>query len=250
MDNRRFGFSLYSSLMALAVVVSCTVSSSDGDGASGSGDCTPNRSIPCTCTNGDRGTQVCNSSGTGYGACTCEPGGGDAGAPSSTGGTNGTAGATSYGGEGYGGEGYVPTAGAGGEDVGPVAGGAGGADAVGGAGGGGGEPGLCDEPADPCQECYMGQCCDELAACLGDAQCALDFTAVRACSDDAVAVDDLASTADVDQCVQDVANASEWRTEVSDALLDLLDCMGGEPGWEDQGAWPQDSCRDGCFIPQ
>jgi hypothetical protein len=39
--------------------------------------CIPNQSIPCTCTEGVNGAQVCNADGTGFGPCGCD--GGEAG---------------------------------------------------------------------------------------------------------------------------------------------------------------------------
>ncbi len=248
MDKKRLGLSLYSSLLALAVVVSCTVTSSDGDGANGSGDCTPNRSVPCTCTNGDRGTQVCNSSGTGYSACTCD-GGGDAGAPNTTGGTNGQAGNTSsYAGEGYGGEPWSPTAGAGGEGVSPAAGGAGGADAAGGAGGSAGEPGLCEAQADPCESCYHTKCCAELTACLANDTCVDEFIEMRECSNAEVSADGNATPAEVDACAPNPNGDNHWPGNHQPETIALIDCMNGGAGWEVHVTWPAEAnCATECY---
>ena len=257
MNKKSFGLSLVSSaLMALAVVVSCTVTDGNGDDANGAGDCTAGRSVPCTCPGGDKGTQVCNSSGTGYGLCDCE-GGGEAGAPSTS---NGGAGAEpgNYGGDGYGGyggEGWVPASGAGG--VASAEGGAGGADpAVAGAGGAGGsaEPGLCEEQSDPCESCYHTKCCAELTACLDVTQCVDEFIALRACSVDFMETNGgHASPAEIDSCGDPNGG---WTGNHHSTTIALFDCMNGKipghagtgAGWENLQSWDIDAmCVKECY---
>jgi hypothetical protein len=46
--------------------------------------CVPGQSVACACTNGLMGAQVCNPSGTGFGACECEGGGSNSDSDSPT----------------------------------------------------------------------------------------------------------------------------------------------------------------------
>jgi hypothetical protein len=236
MNKKRFGFSFLSgALLALGVVVSCTVTSSGGDP---NGGCTPGRSAACTCSDGERGTQTCNSDGDGYETCVCE---GGEGGTSAGGATNGT------GGENYAGETSTPTAGAGGAD--PIEGGAGGqtaggagGEAHGGAGGSGGEPPVCEQAENDCEQCYYQQCCAQLEACLANEQCVEEFVAMRDCSNEVVNSHGTATPADVDDCAPNPNGGNHWPGNHASETIALIDCMNGGVGWENANSWPEGTC--------
>jgi hypothetical protein len=219
-----------------ALAAACTVKEADDDDTK----CNAGDSRACECDDGDKGTQKCNAKETGYNECVCSSGtggtanaGGDGPTP-----TAGTAG-TSYGGTG--GTSYGGTD-AGGED-------AGGTDA-GGAGGAPPEdvtPLECQNPANDCETCYFGGCCEQYAPCVNDEEgkCLDEVAEILGCTDAIKATRDV-KTADLEACAQTAAGGGVWSSGVSPLTRDVIDCIAGEPGWE--GApWGALACKASCF---
>jgi len=227
-----------------SLIVACTVKEGSGDTTAS---CNPGDHKDCTCTSsGKSGQRECNDSGDGYGACVCSGtvdtggssngAGGDAGAgPVSTGGTKSYAGTANGGSISYAGE---------------AAGGAGtGSVEVGGAGGAGEVTPLeCQDPANDCETCYFGGCCDVYAPCVNDdsGTCLQEVADVLACTDGIKADRDV-KTADLQQCAQDVGNTSgSWSANLSPLTVDVINCIAGESGWEGK-AWGPLACKASCF---
>jgi hypothetical protein len=57
-------------LLGFACLVACTDDGTAGDEAA-DGPCVPNQSVPCTCTDGGNGAQICEQDGSAFGPCEC-----------------------------------------------------------------------------------------------------------------------------------------------------------------------------------
>jgi hypothetical protein len=99
-------------VLAACALLGCAADGDEFD------DCSPGRQVECACGGAQKGIQICNAEGTGYGECTgCGSAGTGGGWP--TGGSGGTAGTPGSGGTSTGG---VPSGGSGGQgSTGPFA---------------------------------------------------------------------------------------------------------------------------------
>lgn len=163
MKSLRSSFGLLLATFGAALLfANCKVTSVESDES-----CTPNETHHCTCTNGDDGSQTCNSKGTAYGACKCDSTSGGGSANNGNGGEGNTA---TEGGKSGSSTGGMST---GGKTTGGTStGGSTSADAgagMGGAGDGGAPP----EDIDPtdCAACLAKLCPTQWQECVDEPNC-------------------------------------------------------------------------------
>jgi hypothetical protein len=151
---------------AALLFANCKVTSVESDES-----CTPNETRHCTCTNGDDGSQVCNSKGTAYNACRCEGTDGGGSANNGSGGDGNTA--TEGGHESDGGTAGSSTGGTANGGSGGTAANGGAAGSTSAAAGMGGEGGANFDDIDPtdCAACLAQLCPTQWQACEADANC-------------------------------------------------------------------------------
>ena len=166
MKSLRSSFGLLLAAFGAALLfANCKVTSVESDES-----CTPNETHHCTCSNGDEGSQVCNSKGTAYNACRCEgtDGGGSANNGNGGEGNTGTDGGTS--GSSTGGTSNGGTSNGGTSNGGTSSGGTANAAGMGG-GGEAGRPNTEDIDPTDCAACLATLCPTQWQACEADANC-------------------------------------------------------------------------------
>lgn len=232
----------FAGLFVNAFAVACVVS--DGDDNDDNTACEPGDYRDCNCGS-DEGTQKCNAVGSGYGACDCNGGnvgggnsGGEGNTPTAgTSSTAGTAGSTAYGGEtsggGAGGEGgaTMSTAGAGGEGGAAID-----PDAV-----------CFEDPADDCQLCVQGDCCQEWKACRDDAEdCEQEVINILECIK--LDIEGDVTPAELESCAEAEGTGGPWSESVLPTTKAVVDCMAGGTGWAAKTDFNTSSCNNLCFV--
>ena len=228
----RFGLC---SLLAFALIGACSTSHVSDDES-----CTPDSERECMC--GDEpGVQICNTQGSGYGACECttSPGGSGGGGGSSGSDADGSAGTAGSGGSaGSAGDASTPETDGGETDGGETTDAAPSRDALAPPTEAGGT--TC-EGGDACLDCIAASCCDEFNACVEPDTCAAEgsggmsdaggfseFECMDLCLLDFAGT---VGTTELDDCASACA---EMGNSVSAVTRALFECMVGD-------------CNAGCY---